>query len=166
MLCVFLVDISQKPWSQPAVRLFCPHVFWMLRALRFFLNTWVGRGMSREDARHTHGVRPWHTSHVYGVSGCVYRTLLTWYVLTTYVLRAVAMLTWQKHEVVFIVLLREIAWQQEGRRRRWWFRLWIKRRTFFGRYETLFQELERESKGGFVGYIYVATKAPSRTAGY
>jgi hypothetical protein len=45
--------------------------------------------------------------------------------------------------------------QQEVRRRRWWVRPWIERRRLFGQYETLFRELERESRGDFVGYLRV-----------
>ena len=50
-----------------------------------FLNTWVGRGRSREEARHTHGCARCEyvarTSRL-RVSGCMYRTLRRWRVLT------------------------------------------------------------------------------------
>ena len=43
---------------------------------------------------------------------------------------------------------------REGRRaRRWWVRPWIERRRLFGQYDTLFQELDRESGGDYMGYI-------------
>jgi len=53
-----------KPRSQLAVRLFSPYVFFDARWDAFFLNTCVGRGMSREDARHTYVVITWHARHV------------------------------------------------------------------------------------------------------
>ena len=47
------------------------------------------------------------------------------------------------------------ARQQRNRRnpRRWWVRPWIERRLLFGHYDTLMRELERESRGDFVGYM-------------
>ena len=53
-----------------------------------------------------------------------------------------------EHDVVLLALIRERERQQRCRRRRWWVRPWIERRRLFGQYETLFQELERESWGG------------------
>ena len=46
-----------------------------------FLKTWVGRGKSREEARHTHGcARCKYLARTprQGVSGCMYRTLYRW----------------------------------------------------------------------------------------
>ena len=54
------------------------------------------------------------------------------------------------------LLARLIQARQElrGRRqRRWWVRPWIERRRLFGQYDTLFQELERESHGDYQSYI-------------
>lgn len=58
-----------------------------------------------------------------------------------------------EHDVALLALIRERERQQGRRRRRWWVRPWIERRRLFGQYETLFQELERESRGDYVGYI-------------
>lgn len=45
---------------------------------------------------------------------------------------------------------------QIGRRvRRWWVKPWIQRRRFFGQYQTLFTELEREFHGDFMGFIRI-----------
>jgi len=59
-----------------------------------------------------------------------------------------------EHEVALLALIRERKRQQQERRhRRFWVRPWIARRRVFGQYETLFQELQRESRGDYVGYI-------------
>ena len=60
-----------------------------------------------------------------------------------------------EHDVALLALIRERERQQGRRRRRWWVRPWIERRRLLGQYETLFQELERESRGDYVGYIRV-----------
>jgi len=58
--------------------------------------------------------------------------------------------TRKEHDAMFLVLLREVAVQQERR--------WIERRRLLGQCETLFKELERESRGDYVGYIRVIIK--------
>ena len=63
-----------------------------------------------------------------------------------------------EHDVALLALIRERERQQGRRRRRRWVRPWIERRRLFGQYETLFQELERESRGDYVGYIQVDPK--------
>ena len=42
---------------------------------------------------------------------------------------------------------------QERRERRFWVKPWLQRRTMLGQYDTLFQELDRESAGDYFGYI-------------
>jgi hypothetical protein len=42
---------------------------------------------------------------------------------------------------------------QERKRRQFWVRPWIERRAFYGNYENLIQELERESRGDFTNYM-------------
>jgi hypothetical protein len=46
------------------------------------------------------------------------------------------------------------AWRRRQRRqRRMWVRPWIQRRQMFGHYTTLMAELERESRGDFIGFM-------------
>ena len=42
---------------------------------------------------------------------------------------------------------------RQRRRRRYWVKPWLQRRSMLGQYETLFQELDRESEGDYMGYI-------------
>ena len=59
-----------------------------------------------------------------------------------------------RHAAVLARLIQARQQLRQGRRqRRWWVRPWIQRRRLFGQYDTLFQELERESQGDYVGYI-------------
>ena len=62
----------------------------------------------------------------------------------------------QEHDVALMALIRERQRQQRGRRR-FWVRPWIERRRLFGQYSTLFQELERESRGDYLNYIRMDT---------
>lgn len=55
--------------------------------------------------------------------------------------------------LVVIMAYNRVQQQRERRRRRWWVRPWVLRRQIFGQYETLFQELERESRGDFQAYL-------------
>ena len=59
----------------------------------------------------------------------------------------------EEHHAAILALL--IRTRQDRRRpaRRWWIKSWIERRQLFGQCYTLFQELERESKGNYMGYI-------------
>ncbi|KAI8514180.1 hypothetical protein Bbelb_085040 [Branchiostoma belcheri] len=67
-----------KPRSQPAVRAFCPYVFWEATSATFFLKTW---GRSGVDARHSHGCARCKCvvcTPRLAVSGCVHRSLRKW----------------------------------------------------------------------------------------
>ena len=50
-----------------------------------------------------------------------------------------------------------VAWarlqQNPRRKRRWWVKPWIQRRRLYGQYDTLFQELDRESRGDYLSYV-------------
>jgi len=64
-----------KPRPQPAVRLFSSVRVFGGHIRGVFLNTWVGRGKSREDVRHTHGcARCEYVARTprLGVSGYIY----------------------------------------------------------------------------------------------
>ena len=53
-------------------------------------------------------------------------------------------------------ILRTVIWPRQNlntRRRRWWVRPWIQRRRLFGQYDTLMEELQRESQGDFVSFL-------------
>ena len=56
-------------------------------------------------------------------------------------------------EAVVLIMAYQHIRQQRQRRRRFWVRPWVERRRIFGQYETLFQELERESRGDFHSYL-------------
>lgn len=43
--------------------------------------------------------------------------------------------------------------QMRRRRRRYWVKPWLSRRPILGQYDTLFQELDRESQGDYMGFI-------------
>lgn len=43
--------------------------------------------------------------------------------------------------------------QERQRRRRYWVKPWLTRRHLFGQYETLFQELDQEAAGDYLGFI-------------
>jgi len=58
-----------------------------------------------------------------------------------------------REAVVLILAYQHIRQQRQRRRRRFWVRPWVERRRIFGQYETLFQELERESRGDFHSYL-------------
>ena len=58
-----------------------------------------------------------------------------------------------EHDIALLALIRERQRLQAAQRRRFWVRPWIERRRLFGQYGTLFQELERESRGDYVSYI-------------
>ncbi len=57
----------------------------------------------------------------------------------------------QQHDAVLVALLLEQhqAHREQRRRRRWWVRPWLQRRMLHGQYDTLMQELMRESDGDF-----------------
>jgi len=86
---------------------------------------------------------------------CLEMPILQPQILRNLLLHKQISLTRQNHNVVFLVLLREVAGQQARRRRRWWVRTLIERRRLLGQYETLIQELERESRRDYVGYIRI-----------
>ena len=55
-------------------------------------------------------------------------------------------------EVVALVLLRNRLENQRARRR-FWVKPWLQRKPRLGQYETLFQELDRESEGDYMGFM-------------
>lgn len=54
---------------------------------------------------------------------------------------------------VAAAVIRRRNQRQEKRRRQFWVRPWIDRRSFYGNYANLMQELERESEGDFSNYM-------------
>ncbi|KAI8498315.1 hypothetical protein Bbelb_242590 [Branchiostoma belcheri] len=67
-----------KRRSQPAVRAFCPYVFWEATSATFSLKTW---GRSGVYARESHGCARCKSvvcTLRLAVSGCVHRTLRKW----------------------------------------------------------------------------------------
>jgi len=61
----------------------------------------------------------------------------------------------QEEEFIGLLYLWRLRRRQQRRRRRVWVRPWIQRRQLFGQYETLMAELERESRGDFVGFMRI-----------
>ena len=59
----------------------------------------------------------------------------------------------EQHDLILMTLIRQRQRERERRIRRWWVKPWIMRRRLFGQYYTLFLELERESRGDYIGYI-------------
>ena len=55
--------------------------------------------------------------------------------------------------VLVTALVRLRQKDKKRRRRRWWVRPWIERRQFYGQYETLFNELDREFDHDYMGYL-------------
>ena len=51
------------------------------------------------------------------------------------------------------VLARDRLQERQRRERRYWVKPWLTRRPLFGQYETLFQELDKESTGDYFGFI-------------
>ena len=73
--------MQEKVWLQPIVQFLSVRGLWKPRSLRFIMNTWVGRGKIREDARHTHCFTRCEyvaLTQRLGVSCCVYRMLRRW----------------------------------------------------------------------------------------
>ena len=55
-------------------------------------------------------------------------------------------------------ILGTVIWPRQNlntRRRRWWVRPWIQRRRLFAQYDTLMEELQRESQGDFVSFLRI-----------
>lgn len=52
-----------------------------------------------------------------------------------------------------LLLIRNRQERRGRRRRRWWVKSWLQRRVLFGQYDTLFQELDRESQGNYMRFI-------------
>ncbi|KAI8512295.1 hypothetical protein Bbelb_089340 [Branchiostoma belcheri] len=68
----------RKPWSQPAIRAFCPYVFLGGYVCYVFSETWGRRGVY---ARHSHGCARCKSvvcTPRLAVSGCVHRSLRKW----------------------------------------------------------------------------------------
>jgi len=60
----------------------------------------------------------------------------------------------RRDEGVVLIMAHMVQQRRRQRRRRsCWVRPWIERRHLFGQYETLFHELERESRGDFHSYM-------------
>ena len=56
-------------------------------------------------------------------------------------------------DVVAVLAAYEIIDEGRRRRRRYWVKPWLERRSMLGQYDTLFQELDRESAGDYFGFI-------------
>ena len=55
-------------------------------------------------------------------------------------------------DVIVIMVAHDLI-QHQRRRRRFWVKPWLERRAMLGQYNTLLQELDRESEGDYMGYI-------------
>jgi hypothetical protein len=58
----------------------------------------------------------------------------------------------EDREAVALVMARNRL-EQRKRHRRFWVKPWLQRRPTLGQYETLFQELDRESEGDYMSFI-------------
>lgn len=59
----------------------------------------------------------------------------------------------EDRQAVVAVMARNRQQERERRRRRYWVKPWLARRPLFGQYETLFQELDQQSAGDYLGFI-------------
>ena len=59
----------------------------------------------------------------------------------------------QHNAVLAAMLLAREERRNQRNPRRWWVKPWIERRLLYGQYHTLMQELEREARGDFVGFM-------------
>lgn len=58
----------------------------------------------------------------------------------------------EEDEAVLVTALVRLRQKDKNRRRRrWWVRPWMQRRQFYGQYETLFSELDREFDHDYMG---------------
>ena len=58
----------------------------------------------------------------------------------------------EDQDAALAVLIRN-RMEVNRRLRHFWVKPWLQRRCIFGQYETLFQELDRESEGDYLSYI-------------
>lgn len=59
----------------------------------------------------------------------------------------------ERDAIVALVAHNCVEEERDHRRRRYWVRPWLQRRALFGQYDTLFQELDRESDGDYMSFI-------------
>ena len=59
----------------------------------------------------------------------------------------------EQQELEGLLFMMLVLRRRDLKRRRHWVKPWIQRRAFYGDYENLMVELEREARGDFVGYL-------------